>query len=77
MFPSARRTWSAPPGHSAHDRVELCRVGTARCAVRHEVGTDATTGDIAFAPPRTPGRYEYRYIRPGYGTAATSAVVSR
>jgi pectin methylesterase-like acyl-CoA thioesterase len=69
--------WSAPPGHSARDRVELCRVGTARCEVRREVGTDATTGDIAFPPPRTPGGYEYRYVRPGHGTAATSAVVSR
>jgi pectin methylesterase-like acyl-CoA thioesterase len=69
--------WSAPPGHSPHDRVELCRVGATRCTAGHDVRTGATTGDLTFSPPRASGRYEYRYVRPGHRTAATAPAVFR
>jgi pectin methylesterase-like acyl-CoA thioesterase len=76
---TAAAVWSAPPGHSAEDRVALCRVGapTANCSAVLQVGTGATTGTLAFAPPVLPGRYEFRYIPTGASTStATSNAVT-
>jgi len=61
--------WTAPPGHSARDRIGLFRRGapsTEYLDLWHRDGLgDSTSGGFGWEPPRRAGVYELRFLIDG------------